>query len=60
MTGTISAPLYLLRGLQLIGWRDMPHALDYLFADGVLREGRWWPLMLRKCWPQRITRRYGR
>lgn len=39
MTGTISAPLYLLRGLQLIGWRDMPHALDYLFADGVLREG---------------------
>lgn len=39
MTGTISAPLYLLRGLQLIGWRDMPHALDYLFADGALREG---------------------
>ena len=39
MTGTISAPLYLLRGLQLIGWRDMQHALDYLYADGVLREG---------------------
>ena len=39
MTGTISAPLYLLRGLQLIGWRDMPHALDYLFGDGALREG---------------------
>ena len=39
MTGTISAPLYLLRGLQLIGWRDMQHALDYLFADGALREG---------------------
>ncbi len=34
MTGTISAPLYLLRGLQLIGWRDMQHALDYLYADG--------------------------
>ncbi|HCI6161495.1 TPA: lipopolysaccharide N-acetylmannosaminouronosyltransferase [Klebsiella pneumoniae] len=39
MAGTISAPLYLLRGLQLIGWRDMQHALDYLFADGALREG---------------------
>ncbi len=39
MTGTISAPLYLLRGLQLIGWRDMQHALDYLCADGALREG---------------------
>ncbi len=39
MTGTISAPLYLLRGLQLIGWRDMQHALDYLYADGALREG---------------------
>lgn len=51
MTGTISAPLYLLRGLQLIGWRDMPHALDYLFADGALREGTLLPLMLRKCWP---------
>ena len=32
-------PLYLLRGLQLISWRDMQHALDYLFADGALREG---------------------
>ena len=39
MTGTISAPLYLLRGLQLIGWRHMQHALDYLYADGALREG---------------------
>lgn len=51
MTGTISAPLYLLRGLQLIGWRDMQHALDYLYADGALREGTLLPLMLRKCLP---------
>jgi UDP-N-acetyl-D-mannosaminouronate:lipid I N-acetyl-D-mannosaminouronosyltransferase len=45
MTETTSAPLYLLRGLQLIGWRDMQHALDYLYADGEIRRERWWPLM---------------
>lgn len=28
-----------LRGLQLIGWRDMHHALDYLYADGQLKQG---------------------
>ena len=39
MTETTSAPLYLLRGLQLIGWRDMQHALDYLYADGEIRTG---------------------
>ncbi|KJG71607.1 hypothetical protein UA70_06830, partial [Raoultella planticola] len=39
MTETISAPLYLLRGLQLIGWRNMQHALDYLYADGTIRQG---------------------
>ena len=39
MTDTTSAPLYLLRGLQLIGWRDMQHALDYLYADGEIRTG---------------------
>ena len=32
MTDNITAPLYSLRGLQLIGWRDMQHALNYLFA----------------------------
>lgn len=39
MTEITSAPLYLLRGLQLIGWRDMQHALDYLYADGEIRTG---------------------
>lgn len=33
------APHYRLRGLELIGWRDMQHALDYLFADGQIRQG---------------------
>ena len=50
MTETTSAPLYLLRGLQLIGWRDMQHALDYLYADVVTRTERWWRLMQRRCW----------
>ncbi|WES68205.1 lipopolysaccharide N-acetylmannosaminouronosyltransferase [Superficieibacter sp. HKU1] len=39
MTNTTSAPSYTLRGLKLIGWRDMQHALDYLYADGALRKG---------------------
>ncbi|MGE2624269.1 lipopolysaccharide N-acetylmannosaminouronosyltransferase, partial [Escherichia coli] len=39
MTDTTSAPRYALRGLQLIGWRDMQHALDYLFADGRMKSG---------------------
>ena len=39
MTDNTSAPQYALRGLQLIGWRDMQHALNYLFADGELRQG---------------------
>ncbi len=39
MTDTTSAQRYALRGLQLIGWRDMQHALDYLFADGRMRSG---------------------
>ena len=37
MTDTTSAPRYALRGLQLIGWRDMQHALDFLFADGQMK-----------------------
>ena len=39
MTDNNTAPLYSLRGLQLIGWRDMQHALNYLFAEGHLRRG---------------------
>jgi len=39
MTDNTTAPLYSLRGLQLIGWRDMQHALNYLFAEGHLRSG---------------------
>lgn len=49
MTDNTTAPLYSLRGLQLIGWRDMQHALNYLFAEGHLRRGRWWRSMLRRC-----------
>lgn len=39
MTEKSSAPIYTLRGLPLLGWRDMPHALDYLYADGALKKG---------------------
>jgi UDP-N-acetyl-D-mannosaminouronate:lipid I N-acetyl-D-mannosaminouronosyltransferase len=39
MTDSTAAPLYAVRGLQLIGWRDMAHALDYLYADGQMRQG---------------------
>ena len=39
MNNNTMAPTYTLRGLQLIGWRDMQHALDYLFADGHLKQG---------------------
>lgn len=39
MTNMTAAPSYTLRGLTLIGWRDMQHALDYLYADGALRKG---------------------
>ena len=39
MTDNTSAPLYDLRGLKLIGWRDMQHALDYLCADGHIKTG---------------------
>lgn len=34
-----AAPLYSIRGLQLIGWRGMQHALDYLFAEGEMKQG---------------------
>lgn len=39
MTDKTAAPLYDLRGLKLIGWRDMQHALDYLYADGEIKHG---------------------
>ncbi|MDF7679514.1 lipopolysaccharide N-acetylmannosaminouronosyltransferase [Enterobacteriaceae bacterium ESL0689] len=39
MTINTSAPLYLLRGLQLIGWRNKRHAVDYLYRDGAIRQG---------------------
>lgn len=39
MTDNTSAPQYDLRGLKLIGWRDMQHALDYLCADGQIKSG---------------------
>ncbi|WP_297200573.1 lipopolysaccharide N-acetylmannosaminouronosyltransferase [uncultured Pluralibacter sp.] len=39
MTELNAAPLYSIRGLQLIGWRDMQHALNYLFADNNIKQG---------------------
>ncbi len=39
MTDTTTAPTYTLRGLKLIGWRNMAHALDFLFAGGELKQG---------------------
>lgn len=39
MIGIIFVLLYLLRGLQFIGWCDMLYVLDYLFVDGVFCEG---------------------
>ncbi len=39
MTDNTSAPQYDLRGLKLIGWRDMQHALDYLCASDGMRTG---------------------
>ncbi len=39
MTDNTSAPQYDLRGLKLIGWRDMQHALDYLCAGNEIRTG---------------------
>ena len=39
MTESTAAPLYNIRGLQLIGWRDMQHALDYLFTGRDVKQG---------------------
>jgi len=39
MTDDNSAPRYNLRGLNLLGWRDKQHALNYLYAQGQLKYG---------------------
>lgn len=39
MNNLTDAPKYSIRGLNLLGWRNMQHALDYLYADGKLRQG---------------------
>lgn len=39
MTDSTLAPVYTLRGLPLIGWRNMQHALDYLYAGGQMKTG---------------------
>lgn len=39
MTESNDAPVYTIRGLNLLGWRDMEHALDYLSAGGEMRQG---------------------
>lgn len=39
MNNQTEAPVYAIRGLNLLGWRDMEHALDYLNADGALKQG---------------------
>ncbi|QFH69372.1 lipopolysaccharide N-acetylmannosaminouronosyltransferase [Enterobacter sp. E76] len=39
MTDDNSAPRYNLRGQNLLGWRDKQHALNYLFAEGRLKQG---------------------
>lgn len=57
MTDNTVAPVYELRGLKLIGWRDMQHALDYLYAGGALKKEPWSPSTLRKCSLLRTTRR---
>lgn len=39
MNELTTAPSYTIRGLKLLGWRNMQHALDYLYAGGTLRAG---------------------
>ena len=57
MTDTTSALRYALRGLQLIGWRDMQHALDFLFADGQMKSGTLVAINAEKCWRLKIMRK---
>ena len=35
----VDAPSYSIHGLNLIGWRNVQHAVDYLYAAGSPREG---------------------
>ena len=56
MTDTTSARVAL-RGLQLIGWRDMQHALDFLFADGQMKSGTLVAINAEKCWRLKIMRK---
>lgn len=39
MNNPTDAPKYSIRGLDLLGWRNIQHALDYLYADNQLRSG---------------------
>ena len=39
MAESQTAPTYAVRGINLIGWRNMQHALDYLYAGGTLKQG---------------------
>jgi UDP-N-acetyl-D-mannosaminouronate:lipid I N-acetyl-D-mannosaminouronosyltransferase len=39
MNNRSDAPVYTIRGLNLLGWRDREHALDYLHAGGKLKQG---------------------
>lgn len=39
MTDITTVPYYKVRDLELLGWRDMHHALDYLYQGGQLRQG---------------------
>ena len=39
MKNLADTPKYSIRGLNLLGWRNMQHALDYLCTDKQLREG---------------------
>lgn len=39
MNNNITVLIYTLRGLQLIGWRDMQYVFDYLFVDGQFKQG---------------------
>ena len=48
MNNNTTAPTYTLRGLQLIGWRDMQPSIICLLT-GILSRERWLPLMPKKC-----------
>lgn len=39
MNNNIMVLIYMLCGLQLIGWCDMQYVFDYLFVDGQFKQG---------------------